>query len=326
MRPCSRSHRCSRVDASALFADRAGGAGCRLDTADDEVRQQVDQLCAAVDRLPLAIEMAANRLRVFQLPELVERMDDRDALLRSPVRSELSTRGTMQATIDWSYSLLVPAEQAMFGRLAMFPAGCAATAAEAVCHVDGDDFEVDEVVDLVARLVDRSLVVADHSTSPTRFRMLDTIRHFAAARLAERPDAGPVEDAYIEWATRMAIGAAAGLRTAEQGMWRTTVEAELDNLRVAFERAVAAGRVEALEMANAALGAAAYVWRDRLERGVAAPGAERHRGLGLAGARAGRHDRGRQVGDDDRGQPTARSMSSIPPSTSCAERARAAAG
>ncbi len=239
------------VDASALFADRASGAGCRLDTADDEVRQQVDQLCAAVDRLPLAIEMAANRLRVFQLPELVERMDDRDALLRSPVRSELSTRGTMLATIDWSYRLLVPAEQAMFGRLAMFPAGCAATAAEAVCHVDGDDFEVEEVVDLVARLVDRSLVVADHGTSPTRFRMLDTIRHFAADRLAERPDAGPVEDAYIEWATRLAIGAAAGLRTAEQGMWRTTVEAELDNLRVAFERAVAAGRVEALEMANA---------------------------------------------------------------------------
>ena len=81
--------------------------------------------------------------------------------------------------------------------------------------------------------------------------MLDTIRHFAAARLAERSDAGPVEDAYIEWATRLAIGAAAGLRTAEQGMRRTAVEAELDNLRVAFERAVVAGRVEALEMANA---------------------------------------------------------------------------
>ncbi len=239
------------VDASALFADRAGGAGCRLDMDDDEVRRQVDQLCAAVDGLPLAIEMAANRLRVFQLPELVERMDDRDALLRSPVRSELSTRGTMLATIDWSHSLLLPAERAMFARLAMFPEGCAATAAEAVCHVDGDDFEVEEVVDLVARLVDRSLVVADHTTSPTRFRMLDTIRHFAAERLADRPDVVPVEDAYIEWATNLAVGAAAGLRTAEQGMWRTTVEAELDNLRVAFDRAVAAGRVEALHMTNA---------------------------------------------------------------------------
>ncbi len=178
------------ADARALFTDRAGLAGRTVDLADDAVSDQVGRLCAAVDRLPLAIEMAANRLRVLQLPEMLDRIAA--ALLTAPVRSEISAHATMLATIDWSYRRLNAAEQAVFQRIAMFPSGCTPASAEAVCRVPGDEFQVEDVIDLIARLVDRSLVVADHRASPTRFRMLETIRQFAADRRAEtRPSPRP---------------------------------------------------------------------------------------------------------------------------------------
>ena len=239
----------TETDASALFTDRAGLSGRTLDLDGVDVPGQVARLSAAVDNLPLGIEVAANRLRALQLSEVVERIGDRFSLLGAPVRSELSAHGTMLATIDWSYRRLDAAEQAVLQRLAMFPSGCTATAAEAVCHVGGDPFDVEDVIDLIVRLVDRSLVVADHRVSPTRFRMLETIRQFALDRCAGSPTVDAADRAYVRWAAHLTSEIERGLRGPSQHVWRTAIDVELDNVRVGFDRAIARRAGEALQMA-----------------------------------------------------------------------------
>jgi predicted ATPase len=169
-------------DAVTLFAERARAHGVGL-AVDDQTGPVVVSVCARLDGMPLAIELAAARLRSMSLGELHDRLDQRFRLLTGGSRTALERQQTLRATVGWSYSLLTGAEQVLLARLSVFVGGFGLDAAEAVCGFGGIDAM--DVADLLGSLVDKSLVVAEPAGAGLRYRLLETIRLFAAERLAE---------------------------------------------------------------------------------------------------------------------------------------------
>ena len=226
-------------DAVALFAARASAHGVGL-PADEETGSLVVSICRRLDGMPLAIELAAARLRSLSLNELHDRLDQRFRLLTGGSRTALARQQTLRAAVGWSYSLLTGAEQVLLGRLSVFAAGFGLDAAEAVCGVGGLD--VLDVADLLGSLVDKSLVVAEQAGAGLRYRLLETIRLFAAERLVEAGDDAAAAAAAAHCAHFLAVAeAAAGHLTGpEQGSWLARLHADQANLRRAGQHA--AGR------------------------------------------------------------------------------------
>ena len=181
------------LTAVRLFLDRA----CTVDpdfVVDLESIALVGKICRRLDGIPLALELAAARVKVLRLEEIAERLDDRFRLLTSGSASALPHHQTLRALIDWSYHNLPEAEQAVLRRLAIFAGGWSLQAAEAVCK--GETIESWEVLDLMSNLVDKSLVEVDRErgkrTLRARYRMLETVREYARDQLAgteEEPEA-----------------------------------------------------------------------------------------------------------------------------------------
>ena len=169
-------------DAVALFVDRARAQGAGL-TVNEETLPVIVSVCRRLDGLPLAIELAAARLRSLSLDGLHDRLDQRFRLLTGGSRTALARQQTLRATVDWSHSLLNGAEQMLLRRLSVFAETFDLDAAEAVCGFG--DIAVFDVAELLGALVDKSLVVAEPAGGALRYRLLETIRQFAAERLAE---------------------------------------------------------------------------------------------------------------------------------------------
>jgi non-specific serine/threonine protein kinase len=216
-------------DAVALFADRARAQGADL-PGDEQTAALVASVCRRLDGMPLAIELAAARLRSLSLSELRDRLDQRFRLLTGGSRTALHRQQTLRATVDWSYSLLTGAEQLLLARLSVFAESFDLYAAEAVCGSTGID--VLEVPGLVGSLVDKSLVVAEPADGTLRYRLLETIRLFAAERLAEAADdAAAAAAAHCAHFLSVAEAAAAHLTGADQGSWLARLDADQANLR-----------------------------------------------------------------------------------------------
>ena len=200
----------------------------------------VVSVCRRLDGMPLAIELAAARLRSMSLAELHGRLDQRFRLLTGGSRTALERQQTLRATVDWSYSLLTAAEQLLLARLSVFAESFDLDAAEAVCG--SGDIEVLDVADLLGSLVDKSLVVAEPAGAGLRYRLLETIRLFAAERLAEAGDdeAAAVAAAHCAHFLSVAEAAAAHLTGPDQGSWLARLDADQANLRRAAGHA--AGR------------------------------------------------------------------------------------
>jgi predicted ATPase/class 3 adenylate cyclase len=175
-------------DAVALFADRAKAQGAGLVVNEETIPLAVS-ICQRLDGLPLAIELAAARLRSLSLAGLADRLDQRFRLLTGGSRTAPGRQQTLLATVEWSYSLLNGAEQLLLRRLPVFAGSFDLDAAEAVCGFG--DIEVFDVAGLLGSLVDKNLVVAEPTGPALRYRLLETIRQFAAERLAEPGDGGP---------------------------------------------------------------------------------------------------------------------------------------
>ena len=169
-------------DAVALFVERAKEQGAGL-SADDQTSLMIASICLQLDGMPLAIELAAARLRSLSLSVLNDRIDQRFRLLTGGSRTALARQQTLRATVDWSYSLLHGVEQTLLRRLSVFTGSFDLDAAEAVCSFG--TIETLDVTDLLGSLVDKSLVVAEPAGTALRYRLLETIRQFAAERLAE---------------------------------------------------------------------------------------------------------------------------------------------
>ena len=167
---------------SALFVERARQVKADFALTDNNSRAVVE-ICQRLDGVPLAIELAAARVMALSPAELVRRLDRRFQVLAGGRRGAVERHATLRAAIDWSYDLLDTAEQRLLARMAVFSGGCTLEAIEEICS--GDPVERDDVMDLVAGLVARSLVVAEDGDAGTRYRLLETIRQYGEERLAD---------------------------------------------------------------------------------------------------------------------------------------------
>jgi len=222
-------------DAVALFIDRARGQGTSF-SVDEATAPLVVSICQRLDGLPLAIELAAARLRSLSLRALADRLDQRFRLLTGGSRAAPERQQTLEATVGWSYSLLHRAEQQLLGRLSVFAESFDLDAAEAVCGFG--DIEAFDVTGLLGSLVDKSLVVAEPAGEALRYRLLETIRQFAAGRLAGvAGEAAAVAAAHCAHYLSVAETAAPYLTGPGQGSWLARLDTDQANLRRAAERA-----------------------------------------------------------------------------------------
>jgi predicted ATPase/transcriptional regulator with XRE-family HTH domain/Tfp pilus assembly protein PilF len=222
-------------DAVALFIERARTQGTGL-PVDLQTAALVISICRRLDGLPLAIELAAARLRSLSLRGLADRLDQRFRLLTGGSRTALARQQTLEATVDWSYSLLDRTEQLLLRRLPVFADSFDLDAAEAVCGV-GDITALD-VTGLLGSLVDKSLVVAEPAGTSLRYRLLETIRQFAADRAAEVGD-DQAAVATVHGAHYLSVAeiAAPHLTGPDQGSWLTRLDADQANFLRAAEHA-----------------------------------------------------------------------------------------
>jgi len=221
-------------DAAAMLRDRTRAVRPEFEITDAN-RAQVLRLCAELDGLPLAIELAASRLRTLTVDEVVNRLEDRFGLLASGSRVAPPQQRTLRALIDWSHGLCTSAERLLWSRLSVFAGGFGLDAAEDVCA--GDGIGRDEVLDLLDQLVLQSVVLPTESEGQPRFRLLQTIRRYGRERLAESGDEQRMlrrhHDFYLALAERIADGWYGPGR--RQGLIR--LHAEYADLRAALNQA-----------------------------------------------------------------------------------------
>jgi predicted ATPase/DNA-binding CsgD family transcriptional regulator len=221
-------------DATRLFVDRAQAVHDGFLVTPDNA-DAIAQICRRLDGIPLAIELAAARARVLTPRQIAARLDDRFSLLTDGSRIALPRQRTLRATIDWSYDLLAEPEQAMLRRLAVFAGGCTLEAVETVASDLGD------TLDLLGRLVDKSLVTADLSGVESRYSLLETIRAYALERLTEGGEAAATRDRHAAYFLALAERIEPELHGPDQAVWVDRLEAENDNFRAAFAWTLGAG-------------------------------------------------------------------------------------
>ena len=235
-------------DAVRLFLDRAQAALPSFRPSADSA-PAIAEICVRLDGLPLALELAAARVRTLTPAQIAARLDDRFRLLSGGARTALPRQQTLRALIDWSHALLSPAEQALLGRLSVFGGGWPLEAAEAVCA--GGDVEEWEILDLLARLVAKSLVVAEPpADGQVRYRLLDSLRSYAAARLAETDESDSLAARHAAWFLALAEEAEPHLSGPAQASWLNRLERDHDNLRAALRRFAQTDSVASLRLSG----------------------------------------------------------------------------
>ncbi|MFB7722499.1 BTAD domain-containing putative transcriptional regulator [Nocardia sp. NPDC056100] len=239
-----------------LLRDRA--AAVRNDLADDaQTLATLARVCRALDGMPLAIELAAARLRTMSLDQLAHRLDDRFRLLTGGSRTALPRHKTLRAVVDWSWELLTEPERVVLRRLSVFAGGASLEAAERVCADIGGEpdalVEQYEVYDLLTALTEKSLLVVTGGDSAPRYRMLGTIKEYAEQRLAEAGESESLRRNHLAYFTAFAEIAEPQLRRAQQLDWLRLLDAEHDNIAAAMRGAIAAGEANgAMRLAAAA--------------------------------------------------------------------------
>jgi len=243
--------RVSQYAAVALFIARAQAV--KPDFAmTNQNAPAVAEICVRLDGLPLAIELAAARSKLFGPEVLLKRLERRLGVLTGGPRDVPARQQTIRNTIDWSYHLLDEAEQTLFIRLGVFVGGCTLEAAEAVCNADGD-VPVD-MVDGMAALVDKSLLrQVEGVNGEPRFVMLETLREYALERLAASGAAETIRQQHAAHYLALAEAAEPELTGAHQQVWLERLQAELDNLRAAIQWAIESGSTEMALRLGAAL-------------------------------------------------------------------------
>ncbi len=219
--------------AMRLFMERAVLVHPGFQVTTGNVKTIAD-ICRRLDGIPLAIELAAARVKVLSVEQIAARLEDRFRLLTGGTRTGLPHHQTLRAAMDWSYDLLPEDERALFRRLAVFAGSFSLEAAEQVCA--GEGLAETAVLDLVAKLVDKSLVVTeDAAAGEVRYEQLETVRQYALNRLIESGDTEAVRSRHRDFFLHLAEQAEPKLFGPEQKVWLDRLEAEHDNFRTALE-------------------------------------------------------------------------------------------
>ena len=234
-------------DAVKLFEQRAQLVRPSFKVSDENAAQ-VASICQRLDGLPLAIELAAARMRILSSAQLAERLDDIFALLVGGARSAPPRHQALRATLDWSHDMLDADERVAFRRLAIFAGGFTLEAAERVAA--GGDLKPASMLELLTRLADKSLLRVEHARGDTRYHLLGTIRDYARDRLAAAGEADAMRLAHLAYFTELAEAAAGRIEGDEAGgngleLELDRLDAELPNLRRAFESATESGDARA---------------------------------------------------------------------------------
>ena len=232
----------SQYDAVALFIQRAQAVKFDFQVT-NTTAPAVAEICVRLDGLPLAIELAAARIKLLPPGELLARLGQRLAVLTSGARDAPTRQQTLRNTIDWSYHLLDAQEQQLFRRLSVFVGGCTLEAGEAVCATLGDG--AGQVVEGVASLIDKSLLQqTEHEGNESRLVMLETIREYGWECLTVSEEEETTRQAHAEYYLALAEEAEPHLRGAQQLLWLRQLEQEQENLRTALGWLIASEEVE----------------------------------------------------------------------------------
>ncbi|HEU5326029.1 MAG TPA: tetratricopeptide repeat protein [Candidatus Limnocylindria bacterium] len=281
----------AEYDAVRLFVDRARAALPDF-ALTEENAAAVSQICRRLDGMPLAVELAAARIRSLPPQQIAARLDDRFRLLTGGSRTALPRHRTLRAAFDWSYDLLTPEEQALVPRLSVFNGSFSLEAAEEVCS--GGIVEREAMLDLLGRLIERSLLVGDEGGVEARYRMLETIRDYAQERLAEQENAAEYHVRHLQWFVGLVEQASPAFFSGPvKAEWVERLARDEENLRAALRWAD-----EDPNGADAELALVSGLWRfwevrgellegrTWLERGLARLGGEvsQRRSTALTGA------------------------------------------
>ncbi len=226
----------SQYESIKLFIDRAASAVSTF-TVTNENAPAVIQICHRLDGIPLAIELAAAKVRVLSVDQITKRLDDRFRLLTGGSRTALERHQTLRATLDWSHNLLSPEEQILFRRLSVFVNGWTLEAAESVCSDESipGGIRSEDILNLLEHLVNKSLVSAEEWQSETRYHVLETMRQYAGEKLIEAGESESLRERHLEYFLDLAESAAPHLLKPEQLEWLARLEAEHENMRGALE-------------------------------------------------------------------------------------------
>ena len=249
-RKLTRAAELADYESVQLFVDRAKAAKPAFALSDDNA-QPIVQICKRLDGIPLAIELAAARVRALSVKQIATRLDDSFRLLTGGSRTALPRHQTLRATIDWSYNLLTEPERTLLRRLSVFASGWALEAAERVCTEDALDET--EALDLLTGLVDRSLAVYDESApSDGRYRLLQTVRQYAAQELESSAESETFRSRHVDFYTAMAEEGEMKLRGPDQSAWLERLESEHENILLALDscETVEGGALKALRLAG----------------------------------------------------------------------------
>ena len=239
--PDAGAPRAVQADAESvrLLVDRAESSRSGFEATPESI-DALTQICRRLDGIPLALELAAARFRVMSPAEVAGHLDQRFRLLTGGSRVGSNRHQTLRRTIDWSYDLLEEDERRLLQCIAVFAGGFDLEAAEAV----GGRGDMIEVLDGLARLADKSLLVVEEEDASTRYRLLETIRDYAVERLAQEQDLAAVRRLHAQHYARFAAAAGAGLRGRDERVWLERCEREIDNLRAAVQWAIEAGEAQ----------------------------------------------------------------------------------
>ncbi len=240
----------AQCEAVRLFVERARASRPEFAMTRENARA-VAHVCHRLDGIPLAIELAAARLKLMSVEQTAARLDDRFHLLRGGSRTAPPRHQTLRATMDWSHELLSESERVLLRQLAVFAGGWVLEAAEAIYAEEGAAGDY-EVLDLLSQLVDKSLVVCEEQDGEFRYRVLETVRQYGLERLGESGEAESVRGRHRDWCLRLAEQAEPELRGAKHKVWLGRLEREHDNLRAALEWSLQRGNADiALRLAGA---------------------------------------------------------------------------
>ncbi len=220
-------------EAIRLFQERARAAQPDFQL-DESSAPFVAQICRRLDGIPLAIELAGSRVAGLDVEHLAARLDKAFNLLSGGSRSALERHRTLRAAIDWSYNLLAEKERLLLRRLTVFVGGCTLEAAEAVCS--GEAIQTEEILDLLFRLTNKSMLVVEPSRSgETRYRLLETIRQYAEDKQDDPEEIEQLRRKHCDWFVQFAEHTEYRLPTGERLVWKRKLDADIDNLRGALE-------------------------------------------------------------------------------------------